>query len=261
MKLKNTVLLLGLLYCSTIDAQFEANFSIVEGYADGDLISNQNWIGTESVFNVDASNSGNITINPKSGNKYSVALYSGEGGWVNASKYILTSVFTLHFDEGEAAFPTTGAVALSFLQLINQNNYNEFSSAALRLTKSKKPGTFNLFVVNKINGDKNAAVFSEHFTARDLGLEFDSSDNWTDATSDQLELVFTLESRGAQKWIETATLKNLTTSKEIASISQITSDADGSFGKSKKTLRLSSDRISENDVIVDIESIVLETDD
>lgn len=249
MKNKKLILLLiGFACCSFLPAQFTTDFSSAEGYVAGDLTSNASWNGPPGAFTVDASGSGTVAFDPT--DLWQAAAYVGPGGVMSTNNYTASSVFTLDFSTGQSS-SIVGALVLGLYEFRNASRFSEYSGFGLRQTEGA--GTFNMFVINTLNGS-NATAFSGAIAAEDLGLSVDGSGNWMDGTSDELALSYSLQFDGTS-WNQALTLTNLTLNLEVISVSLSSTDDDASFRDADQTFRISTDKMNQNPVMLTIDEI------
>ena len=225
-------------------------FTADEGYSDGPLHFNINWLAPDRIVWTVDSSTGVLTVTNQ--NKWARALYKVPNLSLNSNKYTCTQTFSIAFKKGSSAVVSNGALPLGIIALCNKDKNPEFIGACIRQIKSNR---FNFSIIAKLNG-KNDNRFSRSFDGTLLGLSIDESGNWLDTQSDQLRFEFTLKHNGEQ-WVQVLSLKNITTESSIETITHVLKDDDNSFVKSDQALLLGSSNLRGNDIVIKISTITL----
>lgn len=243
-------------------AQFSIEFSSDQGYADGALGQNPDWVVFDSskddpdTFTVDTSDAGALVIDPSKAG-FQSANYKGEGAELAEKGCRGEIKFTINYKEGSSSIISHAAPVSSYIQLQNKVDPKEAISFGLRQVVGKEGNRFNISSTSDLNGDQNGN-FSQVFSGDELGLEADDEGNWVDGESDPLLLTFSAVSEEENEWTETLSLTNLETNKEIYSITRKVADKDGSFADDPRVLRIVTGKMDMVDVVARVSSITIE---
>ena len=254
---KQALSILGCLAPLFAVAQFTADFTSGEGYVNGPLVYGYNWEvydatgGDTNTFIVNVEGSGKLEVKP-SKDGFQVAAFKGVGSHLSDNNYAGEMVFTLDYTKG------TSATAEELIPILPQIQYASTEDNAegiyFGLRQVKGLNQFNIFVVDTFNGT-NQAAFSDEFHGFAIGLDYDSSDNWSDGQSDVLVLTFEATYLGDNQWEQTSVLTNRTQSTIIASASQTTTDKDGSFESVGHKFRILPNNMARYDVTAKVDKV------
>jgi hypothetical protein len=259
MKVLKTYLPVSVALCcgSLLSAQFSADFTASEGYADGTLNANGAWtVPNPVVWTVaDAAGSGVVEITPN-GN-FQRITYAGTGGTLSTNAYGSTNVFFLDYsaDTAGANLTPDGNTLLTRF---------EFQGGGVTGTWLRQlvdgPGQFSLYVFSDLNEPK-PQLGGIALEAVDLGLAHDGA-VWTDAVSDPLEIVHTLVyDADAGQWVQSASVTNLATSTVLDTLYQAYAEDDDSFLTADNSYIINNGRLSTlPGLLFKVDSVAVATD-